>query len=92
MLLLLGKEDESAPTFTTDSFLVEVVRHLAEPRPRLVFLLVSCIFAVAVLFAHVHYSIDVFAAPFMAYGMFEIAKRLFPRDFELITNSPKNIR
>ncbi len=56
-------------------------------RARLIFLSLSLVFAVAVLFAHIHYSIDVFAAPFMAYGIFTIAKRLFPRDYELIPSA-----
>ena len=59
----------------------------AKLRARLVFLLMSFVFAVAVLFAHIHYSIDVFAAPFMAYGIFAIAKWLFPRDYELIKSA-----
>ncbi len=58
-------------------------------RPRLVFLLMSFVFGAAVLFAHVHYSIDVLAAPFMAYGIFEIAKYLFPRDYKLIDSVSK---
>ena len=55
---------------------------------RIVFLLLSFIFGVAVLLAHVHYSIDVLAAPFMAYGIFKIAHYLFPRDYELIGSAP----
>lgn len=51
---------------------------------RVVFLSLSLVFAVAVLLAHVHYSIDVLAAPFMTYGIFEIARYFFPRDYELI--------
>lgn len=51
---------------------------------RIVFLLLSFIFGISVLLAHVHYSIDVFAAPFMAYGIFNIARHLFARDYELI--------
>jgi len=54
-----------------------------EPLIRNIFLSLSFIFAVAVLVAHVHYSIDVLAAPFMAYGIFKIAKYFFPRDYEL---------
>lgn len=53
-------------------------------RIRAFFLSVSFIFAAAVLFAHVHYSIDVFAAPFITYGIFRIAERFFPRDYGLI--------
>jgi hypothetical protein len=54
------------------------------PRARLLFLALSLVDAVAVLLAHIHYSIDVLAAPFMAYGIFKIARFLFPRDYELI--------
>lgn len=55
-----------------------------ERNVRNAFFLLSLVFAVSVLLAHVHYSIDVFAAPFMAYGIFTISKKLFPRDYELI--------
>jgi hypothetical protein len=51
---------------------------------RALFLLLSIVFAVAVLFTRIHYSIDVLAAPFMAYGIFKIAKYLFLRDYKLI--------
>lgn len=59
------------------------------PRPRLTFLLISLVFAVAVLVAHVHYSIDVFAAPFMAYGIFKIAQYFFPQDYNLVATAKK---
>lgn len=55
-----------------------------EFRVRIAFLTLSFIFAVAVLLAHIHYSIDVLAAPFMTYGIFEIARYFFPKDYELI--------
>lgn len=48
------------------------------------FMVMSVIFGAAVLLAHVHYSIDVFAAPFIVYGIFVIGSKLFPRDFALI--------
>ena len=51
---------------------------------RAVFLFLSFIFAVAVLLAHIHYSIDVFAAPFMVYGIFKMSQDFFARDYELI--------
>lgn len=57
------------------------------PLARNVLLLLSLVFAVAVLLAHIHYSIDVFAAPFMTYGIFKIAQRLFQRDYAL-TRAP----
>lgn len=46
----------------------------------------SAIFGIAVLLAHVHYSIDVFAAPFMVYGIFKIAEYLFAEDYKFIQN------
>lgn len=55
---------------------------------RSIFLFLSFIFGTAVLLAHIHYSIDVFAAPFMAYGIFELAKRFFPDDYKLIEAAP----
>jgi len=58
-----------------------------KPLPRLVFLLMSAVFGTAVLVAHTHYSIDVFAAPFMAYSIFKIAERFFPRDHKLIQDA-----
>ncbi|MDP2655307.1 MAG: phosphatase PAP2-related protein [bacterium] len=57
---------------------------------RYILLSLSFIFAVAVLLAHIHYSIDVLAAPFMAYGIFKIAQYLFPRDYELINRAVDN--
>jgi uncharacterized membrane protein YcjF (UPF0283 family) len=48
------------------------------------FMVMTVVFGAAVLLAHVHYSIDVFAAPFIVYGIFVIAGKLFPRDFALI--------
>jgi len=55
-------------------------------RLRHLFLALTVIFAASVLLAHVHYSIDVFAAPFIVYGMFIITSRLFPRDYALFTS------
>lgn len=48
------------------------------------FLGATVFFGAAVLLAHVHYSIDVFAAPFIVYGVFRIAAKLFPRDAALV--------
>jgi hypothetical protein len=52
---------------------------------RTFFLAVSVLFAMSVLLAHVHYSIDVFAAPFITYGIFKIAEWLFAGDYALLT-------
>jgi hypothetical protein len=48
------------------------------------FLGATILFGAAVLFAHVHYSIDVFAAPFITYGVFVIASKIFPEDYALV--------
>lgn len=53
---------------------------------RRIFLFATIVFGATVLFAHVHYSIDVFAAPFIVYGIFRIAAKLFPRDHALIAD------
>lgn len=50
---------------------------------RYVFLFLTVFFGAAVLLAHVHYSIDVFAAPFIVYGMYVITKQLFPKDYAI---------
>src|SRR3989344_5297911 len=63
-------------------FLVALI-FLNNKMVRYVLLSLSFIFAVAVLLAHIHYSIDVLAAPFMAYCIFKIAQYLFPRDYDL---------
>jgi hypothetical protein len=49
-----------------------------------IFILATFFFAASVILAHVHYSIDVFAAPFITYGIFKITQRFFPRDYALI--------
>lgn len=52
---------------------------------RYVFLAISFIFAVTVLLAHVHYSIDVFAAPFITYAIFKLAElEFFRKDYAVL--------
>lgn len=51
--------------------------HLA----RYVTLTASLIFSLAVLFGHLHYSIDVFAAFFIAYSIFSLNIYLFKKDY-----------
>jgi hypothetical protein len=51
------------------------------------FIAVTVVFGAAMLLAHVHYSIDVFAAPFIVYSIFAIAAKLFPRDHALVSDA-----
>lgn len=53
------------------------------PLYRNFFLLSSLYFAVVVLLGHLHYTIDVFSAFFITYGIFEIAKWLWPKEWGL---------
>lgn len=55
------------------------------PWIRYLFLTASCVFGISMIFAHMHYSIDIFAAPFITYGILVIAKKLFAQDYKLIT-------
>lgn len=45
-------------------------------------LIATLFFAIGTLWAKSHYSIDVFAVPFMGYTIFVIARRLFKKDFK----------
>lgn len=50
---------------------------------RYFFFITSFIFGVTMILSHMHYSIDVFASPFITYGIFIISKKLFKKDFDL---------
>lgn len=54
--------------------------------PRVVCLSVSIIFALAVIFGHLHYTIDVFSAYFITYTIYVLAKQFFPRDLKQFTD------
>lgn len=55
-------------------------------------LIASAIFAVSVLLGHLHYSIDVFAAFFISYGICDMGKALFPRERTLFEASLQGSR
>jgi membrane-associated phospholipid phosphatase len=48
---------------------------------RYAFLCASAIFGIGTLLAKSHYTIDVLAAPFMAYAIYQLARFLFRKDF-----------
>ena len=50
---------------------------------RYFYIIASVIFGASVLLAHIHYSIDVFAAPLIAHSIFIISKDLFKKDYRL---------
>ncbi len=56
-----------------------------ERRLRYVFFAATAIGAVTVLLGHLHYSIDVFSALFISFGVFHLAKNIFHKDFTLAT-------
>ncbi len=52
---------------------------------RYFFIALSIVFGATVLLAHVHYSIDVFAAPFITYAIFKLAEQeLFKKDYAIM--------
>ena len=51
---------------------------------RYVYMTMSVVFGIAVLFAHVHYTIDVLAAPYMAYGIYKMSQYFFAEDYKMI--------
>jgi len=54
-----------------------------DKRLRIVFIACSIIASVAVILGHLHYTIDVFSAFFIAYGVYHISQHFFKKDHEL---------
>jgi len=52
---------------------------------RYFFLIFSVVMAITVLVGHLHYSIDVFAAYFIAHGVYVAARRIFADEYALIS-------
>lgn len=50
---------------------------------RFLYIGIAVVFGVSVLFAHVHYSIDVLAAPYITYGVFKMSQYFFREDYKL---------
>jgi hypothetical protein len=58
-----------------------------EARLRALFLGASAVSAIIVLSGHLHYSIDVFAAFFITYGVFRVAEALFQKDRQVFQSA-----
>lgn len=52
---------------------------------RILFITASVVLGSTALLAHLHYSIDVFAAFFITYSIYHIAMKLFKKDFDFFT-------
>ena len=50
---------------------------------RVIFIGASFFFAASVLLGHLHYSIDVFSAFFITFGIFHLAKYFFKKDYDM---------
>jgi hypothetical protein len=50
---------------------------------RYAYIILSIVFGIAVLFAHIHYTMDVLAAPYMTYGIFKMSQYFFPEDYKM---------
>lgn len=63
-----------------------------KPLVRIVLLFSTALFAFAVLVAHTHYSIDVFAVPFIVPTIFALCRRLFAGDVRLLESDFDEVR
>lgn len=66
------------------SFLMALI-YWQEKRVRYFCLAASALLSVGVILGHLHYSIDVFAAFFITYGVFVMAQRFFPYAYNVFS-------
>ncbi len=59
---------------------------------RFFFIGISIVFGIAAVIGRYHYSIDVIAAPFFAYGIFAITKKWLRRDYTLLQSGHKGVK
>ena len=52
---------------------------------RYFYMVLAIVFGISVLLAHVHYTIDVLAAPYMTYAIFKLSQYFFAEDYRHIT-------
>lgn len=58
-----------------------------QKRLRYFFFFSSAVGGLAVILGHLHYSIDVFSALFISFGIYHICRNIFAKDFQLIGQS-----
>ncbi len=56
---------------------------------RYVFLAISIIAAVGVILGHLHYTIDVFSAFFITFGIYHMVLKFFTKDYRLFLHGPE---
>ena len=79
--------DQFFSAHTGMPFLGALALWYADRRAALFFLTSSVFFAAIVLLGHIHYTIDVFSAFFITYGILHIAQLLLPHDWELFKSA-----
>lgn len=82
-----SQDDLFFSSHTGSPFLFALI-YWENKRLRTIFMLVSVFFGTAVLLGHLHYSIDVFAAFFITYGIYNIARYFFQKDHTLFLEDP----
>lgn len=81
-----GKNDFFFSGHTGASFMFALI-FWKEKFWRVLFLVISLIFAASMILSHRHYSIDIFAAPFISYGIFIISQKMFKKDFKFFSKT-----